>query len=125
MIFDYNQTNSFANSIVVNDPGNCALYCTNQDFNEYYLCTQTEMGKTYILKFGPIIGLDSREIDIITEKNPFILTYKKINYKESTISHEINLFINDKLKGINQVKEIDLETILKLVPKADLFKIKD
>jgi len=114
-IFDFDPKKVFAQSIEVEDIGNCALRCTNPDFEDYYVAAQTVDGKTFILKFGPIIA----DLDSIDKE--FNLSYKKIDYKEKIIEREINLLINDGKKGINQVEKIEVEEVLQMIPTSDKF----
>ena len=72
------------------------------------------MGKTFILKFGPVIA----DLEELTEN--FSLEYKKIN-KEAKISKEIGLFLNDPKKKIIQVQAIELAELLSKIPAASSF----
>jgi len=114
-IIGFDAQKTFTQEIEVEDLGNCALRCTNKDFEDYYICTQTIMGKTYILKFGPVVA----DINELTED--FDLSYKKIDYKEKVIEREINLLVNDAKKKINQVEIIKLEEALEMIPTSDRF----
>jgi hypothetical protein len=58
------------------------------------------MGKTSILKFGPVCP----DIEIL--QDDFSVNYKKINYKENVICREIDKFINDFKKEINNIEEV-------------------
>ena len=58
------------------------------------------MGKTSILKFGPVMP----DIDVLF--NDFTVSYKKIDYKENLIEKEVDKFINDYKKEITLVEEI-------------------
>ena len=111
MIIDYNGVKTFTDSLQIDDIGNCAIKCEGvyregriQLYGEYYLVTKTIAGRTSIAKFGPIVP------DLNVMQNSFECTYKNIAYKESTIIREINLFINDGMKGISKAEVItDLE----------------
>lgn len=100
MIFEYSVQKTFNESIDVVDMGNTALKCTNHHMDNYYIITKTIMGKTSIIKFGPVCP----EIDVLLDE--FCVNYKKIDYKETTIFKEINKFLNDFKKEINEVEEI-------------------
>jgi len=117
MIFDYNGVKTFTDSLQIDDIGNCAIKCegTYREgripfYGEYYLITKTVMGKTAIAKFGPV------DPDSPGMVNGFELTFKKINYKEATICKEIQLFINDGLKGISKAEQITDIEAFELVP---------
>lgn len=114
-IFDFDSQKTFAQSIELEDIGNCALRCTNPAFEDYYIITQTSMGKTYILKFGPLVA------DLTELNEDFNLSYKKIDYKETIITKEINLLLNDTKKKINQVMIIELSEALEQLPTSDAF----
>lgn len=100
MIFEYSAQRTFNDSIDVVDIGNTALRCTNVKFDDYYIILKTVMGKTSIIKFGPVCP----DIEVLI--NDFSVTYKKMDYKEASISKEIDKFINDFRKEINSIEEI-------------------
>ena len=100
MVFEYSAQRTFTDSIDVVDIGNTALKCTNVKFDDYYIILKTVMGKTSIIKFGPVCP------DIEVLLNDFTVTYKKLDYKESSICKEIDKFINDFRKEINSIEEI-------------------
>jgi hypothetical protein len=100
MIFEYSVQKTFNDSIDVVDIGNTALRCTNNNFDNYYIILKTVMGKTSILKFGPVCP----DIEIL--QDDFSVNYKKINYKENVICREIDKFINDFKKEINNIEEV-------------------
>ena len=100
MIFEFAVQRTFNESIDIVDIGNTALRCINSKMDNYYIIIRTIMGKTSIIKFGPICpGLEVLLSD-------FSVDYKKIDYKENLISKEINKFINDFKKEITSVEEI-------------------
>ena len=100
MIFEYSVQRTFNEAIDVVDIGNTALRCTSSKLDNYYIILKTIMGKTSILKFGPICP------DVEVLLNDFTVSYKKIDYKEAAIGKEIDKFINDFKKEINTVEEI-------------------
>jgi hypothetical protein len=100
MIFEYSVQRTFNESIDVVDIGNTALRCTGSKLDDYYIILKTIMGKTSILKFGPVVP----DIEILL--NDFSVSYKKIDYKENLISKEVDKFINDYKKEITKVEEI-------------------
>ena len=100
MIFEFAVQRTFNESIDVVDMGNTALRCTDKSMNIYYLIVKTVMGKTHILKFGPICP------DIEVLQNDFSVSYKKIDYKETPLFREIDKFINDYKKEIAAVEEV-------------------
>ena len=100
MIFEFSVQRTFTESIDVVDMGNTALRCTNRDMETYFIITKTVMGKTHIIKFGPVCP----DIELLI--SDFSVTYKKIDYKENLIFKEIDKFINDYKKEIDVVEEI-------------------
>lgn len=111
--FDLQKT--YAQTIEVEDIGNCAIRSTNAGFEDYYIVIQTVMGKTSILTFGPILA----DVSIIQED--FNLSFKKIDYKEKNINNEINKFINDTRKAIKQAEVISVEEALQAIPTYEAF----
>lgn len=111
--FDLQKT--YAQTIEVEDIGNCAIRSTNAGFEDYYIVIQTVMGKTSILTFGPILA----DVSIIQED--FNLSFKKIDYKEKNINNEINKFINDTRKAIKQAEVISIEEALQAIPTYEAF----
>ena len=100
MIFEFSVQKTFNESIDIVDMGNTALRCVNKFLNEYYMVIKTIMGKTHIIRFGPIFP----EVDMLI--NDFSVSYKKIDYKESMLFKEIDKFINDYKKDIDTIEEI-------------------
>lgn len=123
MIFDYNATRTFADTLQVDDPGNCAIRCEGiyyegkiPCYGEYYLITKTVMGKTSVLKFGPVVA------DLPYALNSFDASFKQFKYKEATIEKEIKLFINDGKKGITKAEEVlDLDAFNAYPSMQDTF----
>ena len=100
MIFEYSVQRTFNESIDVVDIGNTALRCHGSKLDFYYIILKTIMGKTHIIKFGPVMP----DIDMLFDD--FSVSYKKIDYKETAISKEVDKFINDFRKEITLVEEI-------------------
>lgn len=100
MIFEFSVQKTFEQSIDIVDIGNTAIKCTNTKLDNYYLIVKTVLGKTHFIKFGPVCP----DIDVLLED--FSVSYKKMDYKETSIFREIDKFINDFKKGIDTVEEI-------------------
>lgn len=100
MLFEYSVQKTFNQTIDVVDAGNTALKCTNRNMDNYYIIIKTIMGKTSILKYGPVCP----DLEILIDD--FSVSYKKFDYKESSIHKEIDRFINDYKKDIETVEEI-------------------
>ena len=120
MIFEFNATKTFTETLQIDDIGNCAIRCEGimQEGRikmpaDYYLVTKTVMGKTGILKFGPVVP------DLCEMQSTFAAAFKKMNYKEQSIEHEIDMFINDGRKGITRAEEITDIEAFEAYPSAD------
>lgn len=100
MIIEYSVQKTFTEMVDVVDAGNTALRCSSGDIYQYYIILKTIMGKTHILKFGPVCP----DIDLLLED--FSVEYKKMDYKETKIEKEIDRFVNDFKKEITLVEEI-------------------
>lgn len=100
MIFEFAVQKTFNQSIDVVDIGHTALKCSNQRMLDYYIIVNTVMGKVSIIKFGPVCP------DLDTLQDDFSVSYKKIDYKESSICKEIDKFINDYKKEVDTIEEI-------------------
>ena len=100
MIFEYSVQKTFNETIDVLDIGNTALRCHGRKLEFYYIILKTVMGKTSIIKFGPVMP------DIEVLLNEFTVSYKKMDYKENLIEKEVDKFINDYKKDITLVEEI-------------------
>ncbi len=100
MIFEYSVQKTFNETIDVVDIGNTALRCQGKKLDFYYIILKTVMGKTSILKFGPVMP----DADVLF--NDFSVMYKKIDYKENLIEKEVDKFINDYKKEIVHVEEV-------------------
>ena len=100
MVFEFAVQRTFNESIDVVDIGNTALRCTNHRLDVYYIIIKTVLGKSHIIKFGPMFP----DTDVLLDD--FFVNYKKIDYKESAICREIDKFINDFKKEVNTVEEV-------------------
>lgn len=114
MIVDYYQQQVFTKSLQIDDLGNFAVRATSSDECEYYMIVKTEMGKTAILKFGPVIP------DIGVLCADYSMSYKKINYKEGAIEKETSTFVNDIKKDIIDAVEILPEEAIEEIPEITL-----
>ena len=112
MIFDYKKEEVFTKTVDVVDCGNFALRATNETgMHEYYIIVKTIMGKTAILRFGPIVP----DLPILCAD--FELTHKIIEYKENSINKEISKYINDPKKEISEVNVIEDFEAYKMLPE--------
>jgi hypothetical protein len=100
MTFEFAVQKTFNQSIDVVDIGNTALRCTNRHGSAYYIIIKTVFGKVHIIKFGPVC----EDLDCLLED--FSVSYKKIDYKEIAICREIDKFINDYKKEVDNIVEL-------------------
>lgn len=113
MIFEFDQQPQFMQQIQVDDLGNFALRCHNTKDREYYVLVKTYLGKTIILKFGPVYGDLGALIDNME------LSFKKLDYKENTIEREVDKYINDGRNFINHIELISENDVLAALPSAE------
>jgi hypothetical protein len=117
MIFEFAVQKTFNQSIDVVDIGNTALRCTNRHMQDYYIIINTVMGKVHIIKFGPVCP----DLDCLQED--FAVSYKKLDYKETAICKEIDKFINDFKKEIDNIEELtDFEAWQAFPPVQQYFE---
>ena len=118
MIYDYSGTKTFTASLVVDDPGNCAI-CANGYYpvgkgvklpGNYYMIVRTIDGVTTILKWGAVTELT----ELVSG---YSLDVKQFKYKEASIHREIQLCLNDGQKFIYEANVIDIDAALEKTPK--------
>ena len=114
MIIDYSVQKTFTQSLIIDDIGNFCIRCNSSAGYEYYMAVGTLMGKTEIIKFGPVIA------DLGEMETGFDLSYKKINFKEDSIQKEVNLYVNDGRKQIELIEIIDKDTFYSMIPPITL-----
>ena len=122
MLFDYSATKTFNQTLQIDDPGNCAIHGEGSFRDgkvtlpgDYYMIVKTVMGKTTFIKWGPIMP----DIDLLP--NTFKLEVKTSTYKEATIAKEIQSFINDGFKNIQNATEILPEEAFEFLPHEDNY----
>ena len=118
MLFDYSATRTFNQTLQIDDIGNCAIRGEGSFRDgravfsgDYYMVVKTIMGKTTFIKWGPLMP------DFVALPNTFKLEVKTAAYKEATVAKEIQSFINDGLKGIQEAEEILPEEALEFLPR--------
>lgn len=112
MIFEYDQQPVFMKNIQIDDIGNFALRCNNSAGKEYYIVVKTYLGKTALMKWGPVYP------DITALIENMELSFKKFDFKEYTIERETEKFINDGRAGINNVELISESEALCSMPTS-------
>ena len=119
MLIDYSGTKTFEATLVVDDPGNCAVkaegyYPVAKGIKmpgTYYLIIKTVMGTTKVLKWGAIADPDGEL------PNGFDLNFKSFQYKEASILRELSLFLNDGTKAIYDAEVITIDDALNALPQ--------
>lgn len=123
MIVDYKAQRTYDATLQIDDPGNCAIMCHGSFRDnrvtlpgDYYMIVATVMGRTTIIKWGPLVP------DISELPNGYTLDVKSFNYKEPTIEREITMFINSPDKAIYEAETILVEEALEAIPTIDNYK---
>ena len=101
MTFNYLRTETYMDSIDIDDIGNCIIQVFNDEGREWLMSINTKLGWTKIKTFGPFI-LDSNQMDI-----NFYYSTNEFEYKEKKIYKVIDDFINNPKKQITQIFIID------------------
>ena len=114
MILDYDMEKSYQQSVEIPDLGNVCLRCFASEILEYYINFTTYMGKTYIMKFGPVTP------DVEEAPDFYSFSYLKTDYNEKFLKKELDQFINGKIKMIH-VEVIEPEEAYASIPSMDLF----
>lgn len=109
MKFDFDKESIFTQQLEILDPGNCAIRCVSGMY-EYYLLVKTLFGRTYIMKYGPIM------VDIGSIDEGFAFAYNVFEYKESKIQKEILKLLQDDKKNVTEAEVISIEEALKSFP---------
>ena len=122
MIVDYKAQRTYDATLELDDAGNCAVFCHGYFKDnritlpgDYYMIISTVMGKTTIIKWGPMIP------DIVELPNGYSLDIKTFQYKETTIERELTMFINGPERGIYEAVEITREEALQAIPNGMHF----
>ena len=89
MIFEFKPEMCYMEQLDVEDIGNVCIRATSEHELEYYIITKTILGKTFILKFGPILP------DLQALWSGVSVNFNKIDYKEGKIIKEISTMLNN------------------------------
>lgn len=118
MIFEYSGTRTFNKLIEIDDYGNCAVighgyYSLGKGARfpgDYYLIIRTVDGVTTVLKWGAVT-------DFTELANGFSLEVKQFKYKDTSVKREVDMFLQDLTKAIEEAEEITMEKALEALPK--------
>lgn len=111
-IFKFDLQKNFMQEIELSDPGNVCLRSETES-NDVYLIVKTIMGRTTVIRFGPVID------DWNIMPNCFNLYVKQFNYNDIKINKEINNFLNDSYLKALAVTEVTLEEAIKAMPSLE------
>ena len=89
MIFEFKPEMCYMEQLDVEDICNVCIRATSEHELEYYIITKTILGKTFILKFGPILP------DLQALWSGFSVNFSKRDYKEGKIIKEISTMLNN------------------------------
>lgn len=109
--FEYFYTQQATGQIDIENLGEFALSCTNDDFQEFILVVHTTLGLTKILEYGPL------SIDDVSPVNFCTCNYSLMPYDESKLSKLVNRVLNDTRRAITQCTLIDADTAINRIPK--------
>lgn len=105
--FDYFYDTRANDSFLVEDISNFTINALNDSGLEWYFDIRTELGNSYITKFGPIFVDDDTLSS--ANKTPFKFEYFVMPYDEGKIIKRVDSFINEPKSAITQILEIDRE----------------
>lgn len=120
MDFQYLKTETYMDSIDIEDPGNCYITVMNDDAKEWYLRTSTSLGWCDMQVFGPLT------VDDDSLGYSFSLRYNRFEYNGKKVYKLINDFINDPKKTVTQafvIEQDDYDNRLGDVIKALSIKL--
>ena len=103
MIFEFYQDLCYMKENDINNIGEFALECSNDDGFFWYYIVRTIFGTTTIAQCGPMIP------DVTLLPSGFSQSLSKMPFKEDKLYKQISLFLNDKGRKITKAVEIPLE----------------
>ena len=101
--FDFNISHLALNSIDIEDIGNCAIECKNDDNLFFILIIRTTMGTSSIYTCGPF------NPDVNLLPTGFSSSLTRLDFNISKIEKIIMSFLNDKYAKITSAQEISLD----------------
>lgn len=114
MIFDYKLQKSYAKSLEVEDIGNFCFRALSEEGVDYYFLIKTLLGKSYCLKFGPILA------DSATLQPNFELKYRVFDFKEKAIIKEAQFILDNPSNKIYDAEIVTETEALESLP--DVYK---
>lgn len=103
MQFEFNHQLLPQSILEVDEVGEFAIEANNDLGYYWYLVIRTILGTSIISTCGPVFP------DIALLPSGFCMTLEKIPFKEEKLAKTINLFLNDRKKGLTEARIIDVE----------------
>ena len=103
MFFQYLKTETYTDSVDIEDIGNCSIVANNDSAEEWFLNIKTKLGWSECVVFGPL------SIDDDNLGYNFYYLCNKFEYNEKRLYKTINDFINNSKKQITQIQIINAE----------------
>lgn len=110
MQFEYFYSSVAANSIDIDDIGNCAIRTFNDVGESWVLLIKTQLGSTQILQYGPFIEDMSTNICTYVKS-----TYSRFDYDQRKIIGIVDSALNDTRNGISQAIILDYDEAKKFI----------
>ena len=113
--FNFNSSVSFESNVDVKDIFQTALEAIDNYGNLYYLLINTDLGRSSIIEFGPIIP-DNDDVS-----NNFTLTHINVECKTQQVSKIINKFLSPRYGMKNKIieaREITWEEAIEFCPNV-------
>jgi hypothetical protein len=107
MQFDYFRVITSADSIDIEDIGNCCIRAFNDAGAEFILIIESSLGQCRIFNYGPIM------VDIDTLPKNVGCFYQRMAFNQPKVAKIIRDFLNNSKYNITQVELIDKEEALK------------
>lgn len=106
MRFSYFKTVQVNDELEVEDIGNCAIRAFNDRGFEWILITKTDLGKTIIFNYGPVL------VDMDSFPQNVGCSYQTIDFSQKALNKTIDMFLNGPNKSITQAEEVTVEEAL-------------
>ena len=116
--FEYLYQTVSMDNITINEVGDTTIKVLNHDAYAWFIIIETELGRTKIQTFGPLL----EGSDLFTHYG-FNYNYKELDYKESTLAKIIDQFINDPKKMVTKCFEIDKEEAINRFKEAVITNV--
>lgn len=106
MLFEFNNQLVAQSALEINDSGNCAIECKNDEDQYFYIIIKTTYGTTTIVFYGPLFP-DFHELP-----NDYTTNLSRMVYNQAKLEKNINFILNNKSYKITSAKEVSMEEAL-------------